>query len=88
MVAQSEGCGGDRSDSFQGRASLWGTTLKLMAFKLVGHMAHEFYLKEVVLKTNSCWRGGFVGKCLTDKNKDLSLDPQDPTKDGHSSTCL
>lgn len=64
MVAQSGGCGGDSSDSFQCRASLWGTTLKLMAFKLVGHMAHEFYLKEVVLKMNSCWGGGFVGKML------------------------
>lgn len=64
MVAQSAGCGGDSSDSSQCRASLWGTILKLTAFKLVAHMAHKFYLKEVVLKMNLCWGSGFVGKML------------------------
>lgn len=64
MVAQSGGRGGDSSDSSQYRASLWGTTLELTAFKLVGHTAPEFCLKEVVLKMDLCWGGGFVGKML------------------------
>lgn len=41
-----------------------GTILELTALKLVGHMAHEFYLKEVALNMNLCWGGGFVGKML------------------------